>query len=64
MSEPSALRKEPVIAAAIARALVAVASVYGLELDADQVLTVIVLMELVIAWWTRRRVSPVAAQGR
>jgi hypothetical protein len=62
VSEPSVIRKEPVIAAAIARILVAIAGVYGLALDADQVLTVLATMELIVAWWTRRRVSPVAPQ--
>lgn len=55
------LRKEPVVAAAVGRIAVALAGAFGLELSVEQMVTVITVIEIIIAWWTRRRVSPVTS---
>ena len=55
------LRNEPVAVAAGARIAIAAAGAFGLDLTVEQVVTVITVIEVVIAWWTRRRVTPTAA---
>jgi len=53
------LRTEPVIVAALARVGVVLGTAFGLALTAEQVVTLITVAEVIIAWWTRRRVTPV-----
>ena len=53
------MKREPVIAAAIARLIVTCAAAKGLELDLDATLALIVAIEAVAAPLVRSLVSPV-----
>jgi hypothetical protein len=52
--------REPIWYGAIARMAVAAASGYGFDLTTEQVLMVLGVVEMLVAVFTRRRVTPVA----
>jgi hypothetical protein len=52
--------KEPVVTALVTRMLAAAAARYGLELTVEQVLGLVVVMDAVLAWIVRSKVTPTA----
>lgn len=56
----NALRGEPVAAAALAQAIVAVALVFGFRVPADVVGAIVPVLSVVLGLLARSRVSPVA----
>ena len=53
-----AVKGEPVVAGVVARLIVALVGRYGIQLDADQLVALMVAIEPIIGALTRRHTSP------